>query len=158
MLVGYKLVDSTGTIHGQWGGVWGQCPDIPNPLLLPNGDQACGVSTIGPVNSEYSIVGWYMDEPVVVPASISRRQCATQLRNDGMITQNEALAMASMATVPAAIMSYFDTMDPADKDNALLAFTATEYLRSNPLLNAIMTANGLTTEQIDQFFISAGSL
>lgn len=157
MVVGYKLIDQDAAVIESWGGTWGQCPGIPNRITLPNGDHVHAPS-LGVLYSDCMLIEWLMDEHTVVPTSISRRQCATQLRNDGMITQDEALAMASMATVPAAIMSHFDTMDPADKDNALLAFTATEYLRSNPLLNAIMTANGFTTEQIDQFFISAGSL
>jgi hypothetical protein len=159
MLVGYKLVDSNGAVCGQWGGIWGQCPDIPNPLILPNDVQICGVTEVGPVgDSGYAIEGWYMDQPVVIPAVISRRQCATQLRNMGFITQPEAFAMASAATIPPFVQSYFDAMTQSDKENAELSFTAVEYSRSNPLLVSMMLAAGLSQEEIDNFFIDASKL
>jgi hypothetical protein len=100
-----------------------------------------------------------MDEPPVsVPAYISRRQAATQLRNGLYITQDEALAMASTATIPPFVQSYFNTLSPVAKADAELAFTATEYPRSSSLLADVMGANGLEREQIDQFFIAAAQL
>ena len=43
MHVGYKLVRmSDNVVINSWGGTFGQCPGIPNPLVLPNGDHVCG--------------------------------------------------------------------------------------------------------------------
>lgn len=40
---GYRLVRiEDGALMQEWGGVYGESPGIPNPLLLPNGDQVCG--------------------------------------------------------------------------------------------------------------------
>jgi len=159
MLVGYKLVDANGAVIQQWGGVWGQCPSIPNPILLPNGVQICGVDQAGPLQDGYVLADWWMEEPLqAVPAYISRRQAATQLRNDQYISQNEALAMASSAAIPPFVQFYFNTLDPVGKADAELAFTAIEYPRSSSLLTAVMEANGLSSAQIDQFFISAAKL
>lgn len=94
----------------------------------------------------------------ILPQIITRRQAATQLRNNQFITQAEALAMASMAVIPPFVQSYFNTLDPTDKADAELEFTAIEYPRSSSLLTAVMETNGLTSEQIDQFFISAAKL
>lgn len=159
MVVGYKLIEvATGKVIQEWGGTWGQCPGVPNPITLPNGDIVYGPV----VNTDYSgymLIPWEMVDPgPVVPTEISRRQCATQLRNDGYITQDEAFAMASAATIPPFVQGYFDTLNPVDKSNAELAFTAIEYPRSSSLLVAVMEANGLTESQIDQFFIAAAQL
>lgn len=158
MVVGYKLTDNAGTVYQQWGGTWGQCPGVPNPIKLPNG-AIVNAPSLNTAYEGYMLIEWWMNEPPPpVPEYISRRQAATQLRNDQFITQDEALAMASTATIPPFVQSYFNTLDPADKADAELAFTAIDYPRSSSLLTAVMEANGLTSAQIDQFFISAAKL
>lgn len=158
MIVGYKLVDALDVVYQTWGGTWGQCPGVPNPIKLPNG-AIVNAPSLNTAYEGYMLVEWWMNEPPPpVPEYISRRQAATQLRNDQFITQDEALAMASTATIPPFVQSYFNTLDPADKADAELAFTAIEYPRSSSLLTAVMEANGLTSAQIDQFFISAAKL
>ena len=66
--VGYKLVDlATGDVVQTWGGTWGECPGIPNPLRLPNGDQVNGAQ----INGEYAgyrLDAWDMASP---PPSIN---------------------------------------------------------------------------------------
>jgi hypothetical protein len=93
-----------------------------------------------------------------VPKSITRRQCALQLLAMQMITAEEALAITKDGTPPAAVDAVFANM-PADQ--ALLAridFAAVGYYRDNPLITTMMQANGMTPEQIDQFFIAAAQL
>jgi hypothetical protein len=158
MVVGYKLVGVLGDVYQTWGGIWGQCPAVPNPVELPNGEIVYSME-IEVYYSGYKLIEWRMQEPPPpVPQSISRRQAATQLRNDQYISQNEALAMASVAAIPPFVSGYFDTLDPVDKENAQLAFTAIDYPRDSSLLIAVMTANGLSDDQINQFFISASKL
>lgn len=96
--------------------------------------------------------------PPPVPSSITRRQCALQLLAMKAITADEALAMTKDGTPPAAVSAVFTQM-PADQ--ALLAqidFAALGYHRDNPLINVMMQANGMTPEQIDEFFILAAKL
>jgi hypothetical protein len=156
MLVGYKLLDAKNNEIMSWGGIYGQCPDIPNPLILPNGDHICGMSKPGPVQDWY-IAEWHMLEPVIVPDTISRRQCATKLKRIGLISQEEAVAMAANATVPAFIQSFFAKMDPEARDDAELLMTAQEFKRNNPVLVAAFHAGGMKDTDIDDFFISAAT-
>lgn len=97
--------------------------------------------------------------PPPVPEMITRRQCALQLLATQYITPTEALAMTKSAEVPAAISAIFDqavgngAMTADQRILAEIDFAAVNYYRSNSLLNFM----GLTEEQIDQFFVSAGN-
>lgn len=94
-----------------------------------------------------------------VPDQITRRQCALQLLAMGQITDVEALAMTRDGTPPAAIQAYISALpSPSDRTLALIDFAAMNYERSNPLLGAILSANGATSEEGDQFFIAAAAL
>lgn len=158
---GYKLIEiETGNEVQSWGGTYGTLTDPPNPLLLPNGDVVCGAE----VNGEYSgyrLELWMMDEPPpVVPAIITRRQCALQLLDMQYITPAEALAMTKAADLPAAIAAIFDqavangTMTEVQRTLAEIDFAAANYYRTNSLLGMM----GLSEQQIDQFFIAASNL
>jgi hypothetical protein len=98
--------------------------------------------------------------PPSVPESITRRQCALQLLAIGQITVQEALDMTKTAAVPAAISSIFGAQvangawTAEQRILAEIDFAATNYYRSNSLLSLM----GLTSEQIDQFFIAAAVL
>lgn len=73
-LVGYKLIrDKDGEVIEQWGGVYGQVAPIPNPLILPNGDQICAAS-VGNSYSGFSIVQWLMDEPAPLAGDVNRER------------------------------------------------------------------------------------
>lgn len=90
-----------------------------------------------------------------VPQSITRRQCAIELRERQLITPLEALNMTKTATPPAMIQAIFDSMQESDGIIAETDFAADTYLRTNPLLIQIMTASGATKEEIDDFFRQA---
>jgi hypothetical protein len=87
----------------------------------------------------------------VVPASITRRQCALQLISLGVITPTEALNMVKTATVPAAIAAIFAGMQEDQRILAEIDFAADNYYRNNNLLGLM----GLSSQEIDQFFIAA---
>jgi hypothetical protein len=53
------------------------------------------------------------------------------------------------------VQAYLDNMQEPDRTSATIDFAADTYLRNNPLLAALMAANGMTEEQVDQFFIEA---
>jgi hypothetical protein len=98
----------------------------------------------------------YIPPPPPVPQSITRRQCAIELRERSLITPQEALDMTRTGIPPAMIQSIFDAI--SDGNERIIAetdFAADTYLRSNPLLNQIMTASGATSDDIDDFFRSA---
>jgi hypothetical protein len=95
---------------------------------------------------------------VKVPRFITRRQCALQLRTMKMITMPEAKAMTKDGTPPASIQGYFDQMTEEQKDLAEIDFAASTYYRDNPLISSLMQANGLSSADIDNFFIAAAQL
>ena len=88
---------------------------------------------------------------VQVPVSITRRQCALQLISLGVITPTEALNMVKTATVPAAIAAIFAGMQEDQRILAEIDFAADNYYRNNNLLGLM----GLSSQEIDQFFIAA---
>lgn len=95
-----------------------------------------------------------------IPEFITRRQCALQLLAMGAIASQEALGMTKTAAVPSAISAVFDAQVASgawtaeQRTLAEIDFAAVNYYRSNSLLGLM----GLTSEQIDQFFIEAGKL
>ena len=99
----------------------------------------------------------YIPPPPPVPQSITRRQCAVELRERQLIAPSEALNMTKTATPPAMIQIIFDTMTDNDKILAETDFAADNYMRTNPLLIQIMTSSGATEEEIDDFFRSASN-
>lgn len=99
----------------------------------------------------------YIPPPPPVPQSITRRQCAIELRERQLITPTEALNMTRTGIPPAMIQSIFDSMPDNDRILAETDFAADTYMRTNPLLIQIMTASGATEEEIDDFFRSASN-
>jgi len=99
----------------------------------------------------------YVPPPPPVPQSITRRQCAIELRERQLITPSEALNMTRTGIPPAMIQSIFDSMSENDRILAETDFAADTYMRTNPLLIQIMTASGATEEEIDDFYRSAAN-
>ena len=157
-IVGYRLLDASGAVVQEWGGVWGQCPGIPNPVRLPNGDHV-HAPALDTDYGGYTLTRWMMTGPEsAVPESITRRQCALQLRALGLITGSEAVAMTRDGTPPAYIQGYFNTLEDEDRILAEIDFAATSYFRANSLIGALLTANGMTEADADAFFLAAAEL
>jgi hypothetical protein len=68
-LVGYRLLDASDNVVQSWGGVWGQCPGIPNPIRLPNGDDV-HAPELGVSYGGYTLAAWEMDPPPVTSEQI----------------------------------------------------------------------------------------
>lgn len=67
-LVGYKLMAKDGTIVQTWGGTWGQCPGVPNPISLPTGLTQVHCPEVGADYEDfdgetYSLQPLMMEEP-----------------------------------------------------------------------------------------------
>lgn len=97
----------------------------------------------------------YIPPPPPVPQSITRRQCAIELRERNLITAQEALNMTKTGDVPALVQQIFATMTETERIIAETDFAADTYERSNVLLTSIMTASGASSEDIDDFFRTA---
>lgn len=78
--------------------------------------------------------------PPTVPRSITPRQCRIILAQQGLLASVEA------------------TIAGMDEPTRITWEYALEFRRDDPLLNALGVQLGLTSEQIDQFFIAAAQL
>lgn len=140
MIVGYKLLDSENNEVQNWGGTWGRCPGVPNPLFLPN-DTQIHCPQLNTDYGGYTLVEWEMAEaPVVVPSSVTPRQVRLLLLQQDLLDQVETL------------------IAQRDKASQITWAHALEFHRNDPLLFALATDLNLTEEQIDQFFIAAAQL
>lgn len=138
--VGYKLIDGSGKSVKEWGGIWGQCPGVPNVLILPNGDHVHAPS-LNVNYSGYTLVEWKMEEPPPsVPTSITPRQCRLILAQQGLLDSVEAMIAQQ------------------DRATQITWEYALEFRRDDPLLNQLAVNLGLSKAQIDQFFIEAAKL
>ena len=78
--------------------------------------------------------------PPLVPYSVTPRQCRLVLAQQGLLSQVEQM-IASQDEAARITWEY-----------------ALEFRRDDPLLNQLAISLGLTSEQIDQFFIAAAQL
>lgn len=97
--------------------------------------------------------------PTPVPSEITALQFLLQAATDGIITQSEALEAAQTGSVPALIQAVFDTLTPTQSFVAQVRWARmTSIPRTDPLVAAVGQALGMTTQQMDTFFINAAAL
>lgn len=97
--------------------------------------------------------------PGQVP-DISDRQFFQQAAIMGLITQDEALQAVKVGAIPATLQAIVDMIsDPNAKFAANMMLSgATIFQRSNALTEQVGMAMGWTSDQLDQFFLSASLL
>lgn len=94
-----------------------------------------------------------------VPQTISDRQFFQQLAIAKVISQEEALAAVKTGDIPAALSGFIAALDDAARFNAeMLLSGATIFARNHPLTDSIAAAQGMTPQQIDDFFRAAAAL
>lgn len=141
-IVGYKLIKvDDGSIIRQWGGTWGQCPAVPNPLELPNGDIVCSPEV--DVNySGYRMTAWEIEQPSpIVPSSVPMWAVRTILQNHDLFEQADTLINSSSDNALKNIWNYGNFAD-----------------RGSIYIQSLASQLQLTNEQVDQLFLEAGSL
>lgn len=159
-LVGYKLRNiSTNEIIETWGGSWGQCPNVPGEIRLPSGDIVCAPS-LGEDYQGCVLELWNMEEPIIIPQTISDRQFFQQAAIIGIITQQEALDAVSIGAIPTVLQNIVNGIQDTDQQFAakMLLSGATVFERNHPLVDNIGLALNWTSDQIDHFFFEASKL
>jgi hypothetical protein len=108
---------------------------------------------------EFGPVAPYLPPPPPVPAFISDRQFAHELRERGVLTQAEALDFVRSGTIPAALNALIAALptQAARDDAELLLAGATAFERIHPLTSVIGGAFGWDAAQIDDFFRDAAA-
>lgn len=77
--VGYKLINSKDkSVVDQWGGIWGQCPGVPNPIILPNGHHI-HAPELNTDYSGYKLIIWEMEPPVVKELTLEEKLASVGL-------------------------------------------------------------------------------
>lgn len=112
------------------------------------------------VAGDFGPIGTYeppAPPPPVVPAEISRRQCAAEMFARGLISGSEAVAMTTTATPPGLVEAMLAALPDPEQTFARIDFGAANYARENPLLNALMIGTGASQADIDTFFIAAAA-
>lgn len=137
--------------------------------LEPESDYAPGTNLIKIFNDAAQI-GWSWNgsvftapteppAPIVVPFQITALQFLLQAAADGIITQLEALNAAKTGAVPAVIQEVFDSLSPVESFAAAVKWARmTTVLRDDPLVSAVAAQLNMTSEDVDEFFISANIL
>lgn len=102
----------------------------------------------------------YLIDPEAVPAEISKRQFFQQLAVTGIITTEDALAAVKVGTIPAPLQAFIDGIGDDDAEFAaeMVISGGVTFLRDHPLTIAIGTSQGMSSEQIDDFFRAASAL
>lgn len=128
--------------------------DDPAGYPVPDGHSLTLVSE-APANLE-----WVTDEAVVpqeIP-SITRLQFLLAAPAAGLLTSAQA-DEASLGVVPAPIQAVFDMLPEAQATAARVIWrTMTKIERKEPLVAAVAAAQGMTSEQVDAFFLSAAAI
>lgn len=105
---------------------------------------------------------WALEDapPPPVPQSISDRQFAHVLALQGLITQEEALALVKTGDVPAALQALVDEIpDPTIKFSAqMLLAGATVFERDHPMTAQLAAGLGMSSEQVDDLWRAAAAL
>ena len=102
---------------------------------------------VDPANSDYAAL-MASGEPIapapapvpVVPSSVTPRQVRLLLLSQGLLANVESIIAAS------------------DEATKITWAYASEFNRNDPLLEALATQLGLTSQQVDDFFIAAAAI
>lgn len=112
-----------------------------------------------PTQSEIDAEIAAQNNAATIPQSISRRQFYQQCAIAGITTQDEAIAVIAVGTLPAALANIVATM-PADQQFAakMMLIGSSTFERTHPMTLGIGAAYGWTPAQIDAFFTAAYAL
>lgn len=106
----------------------------------------------------------FLNAPPAPPAPptrlVSRRQFYTALALAGTITQAEALDGMAGNALPAALEAMVAAIPDATQEFIArgLLLSASDFKRDHPLVSSIGAAQGMTEQQIDNFFSTASQL
>lgn len=106
-----------------------------------------------------AVVELYDVLPIRV-TEITRRQLILGLYRLGLINADEAQAAATVGALPQMVADFFDQIpDEQTRVEARVTWASMSVCeRNNPYLAALQQINGLTDEQVDQYFAEFSQL
>lgn len=138
MQVGYKLIDDKNIVIETWGGTWGQCPSIPNPITCPNGD----IVYAPEVDVDYNgvkLIPWIMDRAPI--EQVSMWAVRTVLQNNNLFDKAEEAINASSDNALKNVWEYGNFAS-----------------RNSNAIKTLGISLGLSDDEIDQMFMDASNL
>lgn len=101
----------------------------------------------------------FLNPPMPVPQTLSRRQFFQQAAIDGMISEDEAFAAVATGTIPPPMQDYIDSLPADEQFNAKMLFGGAQVFERNAEITSDFGhEKGMTDEEIDQFFIDGANL
>ena len=168
--VGYSLIDASGTEIQAFGGeTAGVQNDVPNIIVLPNGDQV-HCPTVGSTYSEWKLVERWLTD---TPPSPWHARIGWTVSFDGtkiIVTINyEATAsivpqtinqpQARLALLSASLLDKVEAAVVAAGGETKIAWDYSPTInRTDPLVETLGTTLGLTPAAIDDLFRAASTL
>jgi len=159
MLVGYKLVDmqdhpANEAVQSEWGGIYGRTVSVPEMIILPNGDSVHCPEVGVEYGAREGATGWKLVEWQLEPPTPSNNPTdyplqPYQFRAMLVIANLQPMVDAALASIPDPTARAVAT---AKMEFALL------FERSDPLVDQLGAAAGLTTTQIDAYWMGAKDL
>lgn len=89
------------------------------------------------------------------PTSVTRRQFALELLAQGIVTAEEAVALAARAEPPAMVENFIASLAEFEQAVARIDMAADSYAFDNALLKALFAALGKSEDDRSAFFVSA---
>jgi len=94
-----------------------------------------------------------------IPNMISDRQFFQGLAMQGLITQEEALGAVKTGTLPGQLELFINQLPENDQFQAKMILSgATQFFRNNYLTEAFGVMAGMSTEQLDNFWVFCSQL
>ena len=111
------------------------------------------------------MTGAIVDLPPVAPVNtwpsmqITPRQLFIGLARAGLITGAEAVAAATQGAMPATVDAAVSTLPAEAQVEARITWARMSVvMRSDPLVDLLAAAQGLTSAQVDAFFVSCSEI
>lgn len=92
------------------------------------------------------------------PTIISARQFWQQLAIAGLITQDEALAVVRSGVLPAAFVAMVEALPSSEQFATRMKLTVNQFDRSDALVSAFASSNGIDDAGVDAIWLAASKL
>lgn len=167
--IGWSLVDQSGAELSHWGDDKGVLHSVPNPLILPNGDQVCGLDAEADLG-DYSLVKRFLIDEPPSPLHKQTARVARFVYNAIVVTveyeatpsivpQTCTPRQARLALLQANKLGAVKQAVNALPEAAQITWEyATEINRKDPLIASLGAGLGMTEADIDNMFRLAVTL
>lgn len=160
--VAEQLITNWNTLKTDWinNGKIGEEPQLEKFWIIPPGHFV--IETYGNIGEIWNGTNFVPNTELIiknVPESISDRQFFQGCALYNLITQSEALEAVKTGTLPTTLAGFINQLPVEQRFSAeMLLSGATIFERSNPHVDAFGQLAGMTSDQLDDFWIFCSTL